>query len=155
MRPARRSQAPVARRRSDRAALHGGQYRAAARPGPEATVTRSRWASLRAVRRPIAIIALLLAGAVPAARAAEPPDVTFPSYVVADGRDGRILAEQQADAPRAIASITKMMTAYLALQAGALEQALHRPGRRDDHRRVDRRPARRTPRVRAATCSRP
>ena len=85
-------------------------------------MTRGSWASLRAVRRTIAIIALLLVGAVPAARAAAPPDVTFPSYVVADGRDGRILAEQRADAPRAIASITKMMTAYLALRAGALDK---------------------------------
>ena len=85
-------------------------------------MTRESWASLRAVRRTIAIIALLLVGAVPAARAAAPPDVTFPSYVVADGRDGRILAEQRADAPRAIASITKMMTAYLALRAGALDK---------------------------------
>ena len=74
------------------------------------------------MRRPIAIIVLLLAGAVPAARAAAPPDVTLPSYVVADGRDGRILAERRADEPRAIASITKMMTAYLALQDGALSK---------------------------------
>ncbi len=85
-------------------------------------MTPSPWASLRAVRRTIAIIALLLGGAVPAARAAAPPDVTFPSYVIADGRDGRILAERKSDAPRAIASITKMMTAYLALRAGALEK---------------------------------
>ena len=74
------------------------------------------------MRRPIAIIALLLAGAVPGARAAEPPDVALASYVIADGRDGRILAERDADAPRAIASITKMMTAYLALEAGALSK---------------------------------
>ena len=76
------------------------------------------------MRRPIAIIALLLvgAGAVPAARAAAPPDVALASYVIADGRDGTILAERRAEEPRAIASITKMMTAYLALQDGALSK---------------------------------
>jgi D-alanyl-D-alanine carboxypeptidase len=67
----------------------------------------------------VATIALLLVGAHPA-RAASPPDVALASYVIADGRDGKVLAQRNADAPRAIASITKMMTAYLALQAGAL-----------------------------------
>ncbi len=79
------------------------------------------------MRRPIAIIALLLAGAVPAARAAPPPDVDLVSYVVADGRDGRILATHNAVERRAIASITKMMTAYLALEAGALSKTYRVP----------------------------
>jgi D-alanyl-D-alanine carboxypeptidase len=74
------------------------------------------------VRRPTAIIALLLLAAVPSARAAPPPDVSLASYVIADGRDGRVLAERGADQPRAIASLTKMMTAYLALEAGALSK---------------------------------
>ena len=65
------------------------------------------------------ILAALLVGAVPA-RAAEPPGVGLASYVIADGRDGHVLAAHDADAPRAIASITKMMTAYLALKADAL-----------------------------------
>jgi D-alanyl-D-alanine carboxypeptidase len=73
------------------------------------------------VRRLTVILAALLLGAVPA-HAADPPSVGLAAYVIADGRDGRVLAEQHADAPRAIASITKMMTAYLALKAGALSR---------------------------------
>ncbi len=65
----------------------------------------------------------LLVGAIPAARAAEPPDVALASYVIADGSDGKILAERRPDEQRAIASITKMMTAYLALEAGALSKS--------------------------------
>jgi D-alanyl-D-alanine carboxypeptidase len=71
------------------------------------------------MRRLLVMIAALLAGAVPA-HAAAPPTVGLAAYVVADGHDGRVLAQRNADEPRAIASITKMMTAYLALQAGAL-----------------------------------
>ena len=61
--------------------------------------------------------------------------------MVADGRDGRMLAEQRADAPRAIASITKMMTAYLALRAGALDKTYAVPVAATPDRRVDRGPA--------------
>ena len=76
------------------------------------------------MRRLLVIGAALLAGAVPA-HAAAPPDVALAAYVIADGRDGRVLAQRNADEPRAIASITKMMTAYLALQAGALDPHVH------------------------------
>jgi serine-type D-Ala-D-Ala carboxypeptidase (penicillin-binding protein 5/6) len=71
------------------------------------------------MRRLLVMIAALLAGALPA-HAASPPPVDLASYVIADGRDGRVLAQRNADAPRAIASITKMMTAYLALRDDAL-----------------------------------
>jgi serine-type D-Ala-D-Ala carboxypeptidase (penicillin-binding protein 5/6) len=68
------------------------------------------------VRRLLVLIALL---ALPAAgQAAPPPEVAFEAYIVADGRDGRVLAELNADAPRSIASLTKMMTAYLSLERG-------------------------------------
>jgi D-alanyl-D-alanine carboxypeptidase len=73
------------------------------------------------MRRLLATIVVLLGCALPA-HAAPPPEVGLAAYIVADGRDGRVLAQHDADAPRAIASITKMMTVYLALRAGALSK---------------------------------
>jgi len=73
------------------------------------------------MRRLLVTMVVLLGCALPA-HAAAPPEVGLAAYIVADGRDGRVLARHDADAPRAIASITKLMTAYLALQAGALSK---------------------------------
>ena len=99
-----------------------------------------------AMRRLLVTIVALLAGALPA-QAAAPPAVGLAAYVVADGHDGRVLAQRNADEPRAIASITKMMTAYLALQAGALDKTYTVPVAATTDRRVDRGAARRAPGV--------
>lgn len=94
---------------------------------PDLTAARGAWSSLDRMRRLMPILAVaLLVGAAPA-RAADPPDTGLAAYVVADGRDGRVLAKRQADRPRAIASITKMMTAYLALEDGALTKTYRVP----------------------------
>ena len=57
----------------------------------------------RAARAGALAIATLggLAGALPA-QAAAPPAVGLAAYVVADGHDGRVLAQRNADEPRAI-----------------------------------------------------
>ncbi len=73
----------------------------------------------------LALVALL--AAVASAGAAPAPDVPLAAYIVVDGRDGYVLAEHDATAPRAVASLTKMMTAHLALEAGALDRSFRVP----------------------------
>lgn len=63
-----------------------------------------------------------------AAVAAEPqPSLPLAAYVIADGSDGLVLAARSADAQRPIASLTKMMTAYVAIRAGALDRSFTVP----------------------------
>lgn len=62
----------------------------------------------------LVLCAALSAAAAPA-YAQEPPDVAARAYLVADARTGEILAEENADARRQIASITKLMTALVVL----------------------------------------
>ncbi len=61
-----------------------------------------------------ALLAALLAAA--AAAASAPPPVQARAVLVAEGRTGDILFEQDADRPMAMASITKLMTAILTLE---------------------------------------
>jgi serine-type D-Ala-D-Ala carboxypeptidase (penicillin-binding protein 5/6) len=79
------------------------------------------------VPRPLAVLALLLGFPASAAAALPPPTVPVAAFVVADGADGRILASQAGNEERPIASITKLMTAYLALRAGAYDRTFRVP----------------------------
>lgn len=65
-------------------------------------------------------LAVLTAAAVPAAAAAVPgaPDTSAASAILMDGESGRVLYERNAHEPRLIASITKLMTALVALESG-------------------------------------
>jgi D-alanyl-D-alanine carboxypeptidase (penicillin-binding protein 5/6) len=47
----------------------------------------------------------------------KPPAIDAPAYVLIDFHSGRVLAASQADAQREPASITKLMTAYIAFEA--------------------------------------
>lgn len=62
--------------------------------------------------RLIVVICLAFANAF-----ASPPDVPVKSYVLMDAQSGQILAEKQGDVALPPASITKLMTAYLAFEA--------------------------------------
>lgn len=53
----------------------------------------------------------------PAADAAAPPAVAAASWLVVDGESGRVLAEHNADERRDPASLTKLMTAYVVMEA--------------------------------------
>jgi D-alanyl-D-alanine carboxypeptidase (penicillin-binding protein 5/6) len=76
--------------------------------------------SLGAVRKhvPSVILAVLLAALLGSAGAAAstPPPVKAKAVLVADGRTGDILYEQDADRQIAMASITKLMTALVTLE---------------------------------------
>jgi D-alanyl-D-alanine carboxypeptidase (penicillin-binding protein 5/6) len=79
---------------------------------------------------PRLLVAVVAAFAVWPAQAAAflpPPTVPLAAYVVADGADGRVLASRASEQERPIASITKMMTAYLALRAGAIDRTFRVP----------------------------
>ena len=47
-----------------------------------------------------------------------PPEVDAAAYTVLDADTGSFLAEREADAQRAVASVTKLLTAYVVMQAG-------------------------------------
>ena len=64
----------------------------------------------------LAVLAVCVASA-----AAAPPPVTAPAYVVR-GPDGGVLAARAPDAPRAPASITKLMTVLVALEHARLDE---------------------------------
>ena len=65
-------------------------------------------------------LAVLTAAVAPAAAAAASgaPGTSAASVVLMDGESGRVLYEQNAHEPRLIASITKLMTALVALESG-------------------------------------
>lgn len=52
---------------------------------------------------------------------ASPPGVDAAAYLVADPATGEVLAELAGDEPRGIGSITKLMTAWVVMQAGNLD----------------------------------
>ncbi len=76
--------------------------------------------------RILAVVLVVLAWPAAALGAAAPP-VPLAAYVVVDGSDGTVLASSSADAERPIASLTKMMTAYLAVNDGALDRTFTVP----------------------------
>jgi D-alanyl-D-alanine carboxypeptidase (penicillin-binding protein 5/6) len=69
------------------------------------------------MKRLIALV-LALAGSVSAlAQAPQPPEVAARNYILMDLSSNKVLAERDADAPNDPASLTKLMTAYLAFNA--------------------------------------
>jgi D-alanyl-D-alanine carboxypeptidase (penicillin-binding protein 5/6) len=75
--------------------------------------------SLVTVRRHAFVVALVLVAALVAAVAAPaagPPPVRAKAVLVADGRTGEVLYEQNADRSMAMASLTKLMTAIVTLE---------------------------------------
>lgn len=57
-------------------------------------------------------------------RAVPPPELAAKSAVLLDGWSGQVLLEKDAHTPRAVASITKVMTALVVLDRCPLEQAV-------------------------------
>ena len=64
----------------------------------------------------LGMLCVLLTGVVTQTQAAEVPAVSAASALLMDGESGRILFSQNANEPRAIASITKLMTALVAAE---------------------------------------
>lgn len=64
----------------------------------------------------LGMLCVLLPGLVVESHAAEAPAVSAASAVLMDGDSGRVLFAQDADTPRSIASITKLMTALVAAE---------------------------------------
>ncbi|HJV59369.1 MAG TPA: D-alanyl-D-alanine carboxypeptidase family protein [Albitalea sp.] len=62
------------------------------------------------------LVSLVLASGV-LAQAPQPPEVAAKSYILVDVTSHQVLAEHNADAPADPASLTKLMTAYLAFNA--------------------------------------
>ncbi len=65
-----------------------------------------------------ALLAAILAGAPVAAAVGPPPTPEGSAWLLADGQTGEVLAERASNEPRAMASLTKMMTALVALESG-------------------------------------
>jgi serine-type D-Ala-D-Ala carboxypeptidase (penicillin-binding protein 5/6) len=82
----------------------------------------------RAAALVTAVLALVLAAAVPAAHAQQEPDVQAPSAILVESSTGDVIFERNADDERPIASTTKLMTALLALEGIALDDVLTAPG---------------------------
>ncbi|MGL6278006.1 MAG: D-alanyl-D-alanine carboxypeptidase family protein [Gaiella sp.] len=83
---------------------------------------RRRFPDLGAVA--LAAGAVLAGGALAGAASAGPPQVQASSYLVTSSVDGSTLAARQADAPRAMASITKLMTALVARRSVGLDEVV-------------------------------
>ncbi len=82
-----------------------------------------------APKRVVALLAValaLLVAVVPAAAAAPPgaPRVDAAAYIVESSVDGRTLAARNADVPRPMASITKLMTALVARERTRLDDTV-------------------------------
>jgi len=70
------------------------------------------------MKRLLALV-LALAGSMSSAlaQAPQPPEIAAKTYILLDLSSNRVLAEREADAPNDPASLTKLMTAYLAFNA--------------------------------------
>jgi serine-type D-Ala-D-Ala carboxypeptidase (penicillin-binding protein 5/6) len=80
------------------------------------------------MRRGSLVLAAVAAAVCAAAAAiAAPPPVTAPAYIVRGDPDGEILAARAPDAPRAPASITKLMTVLVALEHASLDDVVAIP----------------------------
>ena len=75
-----------------------------------------------------AVVALLLLPAV-SVKASSPPELSAVSAILMDAESGRVLFEKNAHEERAIASITKLMTALVAVESGhdLAEKVIVRP----------------------------
>jgi D-alanyl-D-alanine carboxypeptidase (penicillin-binding protein 5/6) len=83
---------------------------------------------MRAARIVALLAALALLGAAPAeAKPGQEPQPAAEAWILVDARDGERLAADDATAERSIASATKLMTAYLALQQGDLDRRVAAP----------------------------
>ena len=65
------------------------------------------------------LLCLLLSAAAPGASALEEPTMTAQSWILIDLNTGEVIAEHNADEPRSPASLTKIMTGLLAVEAVA------------------------------------
>jgi D-alanyl-D-alanine carboxypeptidase (penicillin-binding protein 5/6) len=65
-------------------------------------------------------LALALGLCLPSAARAAPPSVSAPSAILVEPATGDVLFERRADTARPLASVTKLMTALLTLEAGGL-----------------------------------
>ena len=69
------------------------------------------------MKKLLAFVLTGLVGTVALAQAPQPPEVAAKSYILIDLTSNRVLAEREADTPNDPASLTKLMTAYLAFNA--------------------------------------
>lgn len=75
----------------------------------------------RVCRAPLAVLAVSsLAAAAPAVATAAPPSITAPSAAVIETSTGTVVYAKNANAPRGMASTTKLMTALVALDQAPL-----------------------------------
>ena len=77
-------------------------------------------------RSALAVAAVAAVAVTGVAHAAAPP-VQARAYVVQSSVDGRTLAAREADEPRAMASITKLMTALVAMRRLDLDRTITVP----------------------------
>jgi D-alanyl-D-alanine carboxypeptidase (penicillin-binding protein 5/6) len=69
------------------------------------------------MKRLIALVLASCASLTAWAQAPQPPEIAARSYILVDLSSNRVLAEREADAPNDPASLTKLMTAYIAFDA--------------------------------------
>jgi D-alanyl-D-alanine carboxypeptidase len=79
------------------------------------------------VKRSILAVAALVAVVVSSVAEAAAPSVQARAYVVQSSVDGHTLAARDADTPRAMASLTKLMTALVAVRRLELDQTVSVP----------------------------
>jgi len=85
--------------------------------------------TISAVKRLSLALGVLTAVAIPsvALGIGPPPAPRGSAWLLADGATGEVLAESNADTARPMASLTKMMTALVALDSGALDRMVTVP----------------------------
>ncbi len=109
--------------------------------------------ALLAVVALVAALAILALASSAGAQTSEPAIPAASWYLVGD--DGAVLARHDADRSRAIASITKLMTAIVVLEHAKLDDVVPRQPRGREDRRVDGLPPRRRgAHRRASSCAR-
>ncbi|MFN0153334.1 MAG: D-alanyl-D-alanine carboxypeptidase family protein [Gaiella sp.] len=81
----------------------------------------------RRLRIVVLVACVALAAAAGALATSSPPAVDARAYLLVSGVDGSTLAARAPDEPRAIASITKLMTVLVALEHSALDEVVAVP----------------------------
>lgn len=84
----------------------------------------SEYHSGRLLRWGAIVLVALVAALAGTARAATPPELSARAYVITSGVDGTVLAARAPDEPRAIASITKLMSVLVALERVDLDESV-------------------------------